>query len=88
MSQRRKDPDAASSGTGLEQRYLTVKQCASYVGRTEAAIYHLVALARIPHRRLPGKRLVFDRVAIDKWIAESSGISASDVHRASVGSAS
>lgn len=87
MSQRQGTRECGSGGAELEHRYLTVRQCARYIGRTEAAVYHLVAEARIPYRRLQGRRLVFDRIAIDRWIADSCGVSASDLGRASIGGA-
>lgn len=62
----------------LARRYLTTEQCAAYIGRTEKAVYHLVAERRIPFRRLPGRRLVFDRVAIDRWIEGAPGPSIAD----------
>jgi excisionase family DNA binding protein len=48
-------------------RYLTVAECAVYLGRTPKAIYHLVADGSIPHMRL-GRRVQFDRDRIDRWV--------------------
>jgi excisionase family DNA binding protein len=48
-------------------RYFTVRQASRYLGRTESAIYHLVARRDIPfikHRR----RLMFDRLALERWM--------------------
>src|SRR5512146_2632422 len=48
-------------------RYFSVRQASRYLGRTEKAIYHLVARREIPfikHRR----RLMFDRLALERWM--------------------
>lgn len=66
----------------LEQRYLSLKQCAQYIGRTDPAVRHLVTKGLIPYRRLPGgRRIVFDREEIDQWIAGSVGVSVSEALR-------
>lgn len=55
----------------LEPRYLTVDQCAVYLGRTPDAIRHLVKRAAIPTVRIAG-RVQFDRERIDKWVKDET----------------
>lgn len=55
------------------QRYLDVRCAAVYLGRTPGAVYELVAKRQIPFRR-HGRRLVFDVVALDAWIAGLEGV--------------
>ena len=42
-------------------RYLSVNAAAQYLGRSDTALYRLVIKQ--------GRRLLFDRVALDKWMA-------------------
>ncbi len=62
-------------------RYMSVRTCATYLDRTTKAIYHLIADGRIPYRKLPGGRIVFDRDAIDRWIAGAPGVSVGEARR-------
>lgn len=48
-------------------RYLGVGGAARYVSRSEKAVYHLVARREIPFIK-QGRRLSFDRVALDRWM--------------------
>ncbi|HZI27150.1 MAG TPA: excisionase family DNA-binding protein, partial [Gemmatimonadaceae bacterium] len=50
------------------KRYMDVKECAEYVGRTNRAIEGLVRRRQIPHIRV-GRRVQFDREKIDRWVA-------------------
>jgi excisionase family DNA binding protein len=52
-------------------RYLTVDACAMYLGRTSKAVRRLVERGELPCIRL-GRRVQFDRVAVDRWIARHS----------------
>lgn len=71
-----------SSSSVAPLRYMSVRTCATYLDRTVKAIYHLVADGRIPYRKLPGGRIVFDRDAIDRWIAGAPGVGVGEARRA------
>ena len=49
-------------------RYLSVNAAARYLGRSDKALYRLVGRREIPFIK-QGRRLLFDRVALDKWMA-------------------
>lgn len=51
----------------IEKTWLTVKQCAAYLGLTERAIYCLVGRGLLPTHRL-GRRLYFLKTEIDSRI--------------------
>jgi excisionase family DNA binding protein len=46
---------------------MNVKQAAAYLGRSESALFHLVAKREIPFVK-HGRNLRFDRLELDKWI--------------------
>jgi excisionase family DNA binding protein len=48
-------------------RYFSVRHAARYLGRSEKALYHLVARRDVPFIK-QGRRLIFDRVALEKWM--------------------
>jgi excisionase family DNA binding protein len=48
-------------------RLMTVTQAAAYLGRSQSALFHLVARREIPCIK-HGRNLRFDRVELDKWI--------------------
>jgi excisionase family DNA binding protein len=51
----------------IPKRLLTVKEAAAYIGRSESAIYHLVARREIAVVR-HGRNLRFDVKELDRWI--------------------
>jgi len=55
------------SGGAIRPRLLTVEQGASYLGRTKAAMQHMVASKRIPVVR-DGHRVFLDVRELDRWI--------------------
>jgi excisionase family DNA binding protein len=61
----------------MDKRYLSVKEVAEYLGRTEKSIYISVGRRQLPYRKL-GKKLVFDRLEIDKFIAALPGATFED----------
>jgi excisionase family DNA binding protein len=52
-------------------RYLPARAAAQYLGFTIAAVYQLVHRRQIPHSKR-GRRLIFDRQELDRWIAEGA----------------
>ena len=48
-------------------RYFSVRHAARYLGRSEKALYHLVARRDIPFIK-QGRRLIFDRLALERWM--------------------
>jgi len=58
------------NGNGSKQtpkKLLNIKECAAYIGRSETAVYRLVARHQIPVVR-NGRTLRFDRIEIDRWV--------------------
>lgn len=58
---------ANTTHSANQSRYLTIEQCAAYIGRTAKAVRSLVYRAEIPHIK-QGNRLSFDRERIDRWM--------------------
>lgn len=56
-----------SRAGAVQPRLLTVRQAAAFLGRTEKAIYNLVAVGTLPSVRADG-RVMRDRIDLDKWI--------------------
>jgi excisionase family DNA binding protein len=54
-------------GHAATPRYFSVRHAARYLGRSEKALYHLVARRDIPFIK-QGRRLIFDRLALEKWM--------------------
>lgn len=54
-----------------ETRYLTVEQCAIYIGRTPDAVRMMAKRGQIP-RLLVGRKLQFDKQKIDRWMERHS----------------
>jgi excisionase family DNA binding protein len=52
-------------------RYLTTPTCATYIGRTVAAVRGLVKRGQIPCVRV-GRRVQFDKERIDRWMNRKS----------------
>ena len=48
-------------------RWLTVKEAAVYLRRTEGAVRHLVNRREVPFVKKP-RRVFFDRKALDRWM--------------------
>ena len=55
------------SGGASQARLLTVQQAATYLGRTKAAVQHMVANGSLPVVR-HDRRVFLDRLDLDKWI--------------------
>ena len=53
----------------VDQRYLDVDQVADYTRSTPMSIRQQVHLKQIPHLKR-GRRVLFDKVAIDAWLAQ------------------
>jgi excisionase family DNA binding protein len=51
----------------IQPRLLTVKDAATYLGRTEKAVRHLVATHSLPCVRTDA-RIMLDRQDLDRWI--------------------
>lgn len=49
------------------QRYLSTNEAARYLGATPKSVYHRVAARAIPFIKV-GKKLWFDRQALDQWL--------------------
>ena len=53
----------------VDQRYLDVDQVADYTRSTPMSIRQQVHLKQIPHLKR-GRRVLFDRLEIDAWLAQ------------------
>lgn len=53
----------------LEDRLLTVKEAAHYLGYKKGTVYNKVSAGKIPHFKL-GTTLRFRRSELDRWIEE------------------
>ena len=62
----------------MEKRFLTLKEAASYLGKTEKALYISVWRREVPYKKW-GKKLVFDMRELDTFIASLPGMTFDDV---------
>jgi len=53
------------------QCYLNVDQLASYIDSTPAGVRQMVYLKQVPYLKR-GRRLLFDRLRIDRWLQQQS----------------
>jgi predicted DNA-binding transcriptional regulator AlpA len=60
------------SGSSPSRRYGSLPDVAQYLGKTNKAVEKLVERGQIPVRRL-NRRLIFDFVEIDQWLASLQG---------------
>jgi hypothetical protein len=63
---------------GLVPRLLTAEQAAAYCG---VGRENFVARVRVPPIKVFGNRTLYDRVAIDRWLDDQSGIAQIDAER-------
>src|SRR5438132_8113713 len=61
--------DRLSSASSLQARLLTLQQAADYLNLSPWTVRELEAAGTIRRVRLPVRRLLFDRTALDKLIA-------------------
>ncbi|MDV6316685.1 helix-turn-helix domain-containing protein [Idiomarina sp. HP20-50] len=54
----------------VTKEYMTVEECAKYLGLSRSAIYKLTHRKEIPHFK-PSKRVMFKRSEVDAWIQKS-----------------
>lgn len=62
----------------MERRYFNLKDICDYTGLKSKTVYYLVFNRKIPFRKLTGAKrspLMFDKIEIDQWIRERTGIS-------------
>lgn len=63
-------PVLSSSTSTVQGRLLTVRDAASYIGRSEQAVQHLIFQRDLPVIRV-GRRVHLDRRDLDAWIDNS-----------------
>jgi len=56
-------------------RYLSIDGAAEYTGLSASFLYKLAGRRRIPVARI-GKRLVFDKALLDRWISRRQALPA------------
>ena len=62
--------ELAQDNSKVRPRLLTAAQAAEYLGRSKAALHHLVAKKSVPVVRV-GRRTPFDRCDLDVWILKN-----------------
>jgi excisionase family DNA binding protein len=55
----------------IEPRWLDARRAADYISVTLDALYHMVQRRQIPFV-LKGRRLFFDRLALDQWMSKDA----------------
>jgi excisionase family DNA binding protein len=66
-----KQSRTTKSPEGPTERFMNAEQLSAYIPFSIHAIYRLVAKRAIPHIK-KGRRVVFDRLAIDRWLEQSA----------------
>ena len=55
------------------KRYMNAQQLADYIDSTKGSVRQLVRQRRVPFLKVAGgRRVLFDRFAIDRWLADQS----------------
>jgi excisionase family DNA binding protein len=54
-----------------DTRYLSVEQCAAYIGRTPEAVRMMVKRGQLPRLKV-GRLTQFDKEKIDRWMERRS----------------
>jgi excisionase family DNA binding protein len=57
--------------SGVEKKYLTVRELSEYLGIPKHTIYSWTSMKRIPYVKI-GRLLRFDKNKIDSWLKERS----------------
>ena len=68
----------------LKKDVLNVKDAAAYLGMSTSYLYKLTADRRIPHFCPEGKKLYFNRQALDNWLQRNEICSKSDTEREAI----
>lgn len=55
-----------------ENKWLTIREAANYIGMSVGFLRKAVRLQRVPHTRIGSKALRFDRDALDAWVTAQS----------------
>lgn len=55
----------------IQPRLMTAKQTAVFMGLSHRSIYHRAARGQLPYVRVGG-RIMFDRLALERWIDRNS----------------
>ena len=53
-----------------QQQYMNYKEASEYLGVKIGTLYSWVSLRRIPHVRLSGRMVRFNRDELDQWLAD------------------
>ena len=69
----------------MDERLLSLKQAAIYLGKSEKALYKSAERREVPFRRW-GRKLVFDRHELDAFIKALPGLSLEEVLERKYGS--
>jgi excisionase family DNA binding protein len=62
----------------MDKRVFNLKEAAIYLGKTEKALYRAVERRQVPFRKW-GRKYIFDRIELDKFIVGLPGITFDDV---------
>jgi len=70
-----------SQATPIPGRAMTLSDAVTFTGISKSTIYKLTAAGEIPHGKR-GKKLYFDRHALDAWLLERPAHTKSDTEKA------
>lgn len=60
---------------------LTFDEAAAYIGISKSYLYKLTAGCKVPHYKLEGKTLYFDRVELETWLRRNKVKTVDEIER-------
>lgn len=69
---------------GITQRGLSREQAAAYLGISTETLRQLTDRGDVAKMPLPGRRVVYDRAALDRWLDRASNLDAGTTAAGSV----
>ena len=70
LDMKRADRTTPASAAPPPARILTINEAAAFVGLAKATLYKLTSAGQIPHSKR-GKKLYFEREALEAWLTEN-----------------
>lgn len=56
----------------IENKFITIKEVAEYLGYSVGYLYKLVSKREIPFYQPTGSKILFDKEEIEKWVKNGS----------------
>ena len=56
----------------IENKFITIKEVAEYLGYSVGYLYKLVSKKEIPFYQPTGSKILFDKEEIEKWVKNGS----------------